>query len=67
MYGVGPSQPHVPSFLFCYIYCFNISLQCGRPVEVKVCPECKVNIGGTKHALSTGNTVAQRYATVSAI
>ncbi|XP_067056125.1 E3 ubiquitin-protein ligase rnf213-alpha-like isoform X2 [Acropora muricata] len=33
---------------------------CGRPVEVKVCPECKVNIGGTEHDLSTGNTVAQR-------
>ncbi|KAK2555497.1 E3 ubiquitin-protein ligase rnf213-alpha [Acropora cervicornis] len=33
---------------------------CGRPVEVKVCPECKVKIGGTGYNLSTGNTVAQR-------
>ncbi|XP_068694646.1 E3 ubiquitin-protein ligase rnf213-alpha-like isoform X2 [Montipora foliosa] len=33
---------------------------CGRPVEVRVCPECKVNIGGTRHNLSQGNTVAQR-------
>jgi len=35
-------------------------LQCGRPVEVKVCPECKVNIGGRGYALSQGNTMAQR-------
>ncbi|XP_068694638.1 E3 ubiquitin-protein ligase rnf213-alpha-like [Montipora foliosa] len=33
---------------------------CGRPVEVKVCPECKVDIGGTGYNLSQGNRVAQR-------
>ncbi|KAJ7339580.1 hypothetical protein OS493_005983 [Desmophyllum pertusum] len=33
---------------------------CGRPVEVKVCPECKVNIGGAGYNLSQGNTMAQR-------
>ena len=39
----------------------SFSLQCGRPVEVKVCPERKVNIGGTGYNLSQGNRVAQRY------
>ena len=67
VYGVSASQPHVPFYPFCYICCLNISLQCGRPVEVKVCPECRVNIGGIRHDLSTGNTVAQRYATVTYI
>ncbi|XP_078381354.1 E3 ubiquitin-protein ligase rnf213-alpha-like isoform X3 [Oculina patagonica] len=33
---------------------------CGRPVEVKICPECKVNIGGAGYNLSQGNTAAQR-------
>ncbi|XP_022783821.1 E3 ubiquitin-protein ligase rnf213-alpha-like [Stylophora pistillata] len=33
---------------------------CGRPVEVKVCPECKVQIGGSGYRLSQGNTIAQR-------
>ena len=46
--------------LFSLLSCFP-TLQCGRPVEVKVCPECKVNIGGTGYHLSRGNTTAQRY------
>ena len=40
---------------------FFLFLQCGRPVEVKVCPECKVQIGGAGYHLSQGNTAAQRY------
>ena len=46
--------------LFSLLSCF-LTLQCGRPVEVKVCPECKVNIGGSGYHLSRGNTTAQRY------
>ena len=68
--GVGADQSHVFLFyliFFSYIYFCNVSLQCGRPVEVKVCPECKVKIGGTGYHLSTGNTVAQRYATITCI
>ena len=68
MFGVGASQTRVVLFLlafFSHIYCFNISLQCGRPTEVTVCPECKVNIGGTEHNLLAGNTSAQRYDTVT--
>ena len=45
-------RPQIVIFLF---------LQCGRPVEVKVCPECKVQIGGAGYRLSQGNTTAQRY------
>ena len=50
--------------LFSLRSCF-LTLQCGRPVEVKVCPECKVNIGGTGYNLSRGNTTAQRYVSLS--
>ena len=50
--------------LFSLLSCF-LTLQCGRPVEVKVCPECKVNIGGTGYNLSRGNTTAQRYVSLS--
>ena len=50
--------------LFSLLSCF-LTLQCGRPVEVKVCPECKVNIGGTGYNLSRGNTAAQRYVSLS--
>ena len=42
-----------------------LTLQCGRPMEVKACPECKVTIGGTGHKLSRGNTTAQRYVSLS--
>ena len=50
--------------LFSLRSCF-LTLQCGRPVEVKVCPECKVNIGGTGYNLSRGNTTAQGYVSLS--
>ena len=34
-------------------------------MEVKACPECKMNIGGTGHKPFEGNTEAQRYVTLS--
>ena len=42
-----------------------LTLQCGRPMEVKACPECKVTIGGTEHKPFRGNTTAQRYVSLS--
>ncbi|CAH3199331.1 unnamed protein product, partial [Porites evermanni] len=33
---------------------------CGRPMEVKACPECKMKIGGKEHKPFQGNTTAQR-------
>ena len=50
--------------LFSLLSCF-LTLQCGRPMEVKACPECKVTIGGTEHKPFRGNTTAQRYVSLS--
>ncbi|XP_027055365.1 E3 ubiquitin-protein ligase RNF213-like isoform X2 [Pocillopora damicornis] len=33
---------------------------CGRPTEMRTCPECNVNIGGSGHQLTQGNTTIQR-------
>ncbi|PFX29705.1 E3 ubiquitin-protein ligase RNF213 [Stylophora pistillata] len=33
---------------------------CGQPMEMRTCPECKVNIGGSGHQLTQGNTTIQR-------
>ena len=30
-------------------------------MEVRPCPDCKVNIGGTKHTLLQGNETAHGY------
>ena len=34
-------------------------------MEVKACPECKMNIGGKEHKPFRGNTIAERYVSLS--
>ena len=55
----GRSRDLIPYQATEYFSCF-LTLQCGRPMEVKACPECKVTIGGTEHKPFRGNTTAQR-------
>lgn len=40
--------------LLCYV-------QCGRAVIQAACPECGATIGGTGHAMTTGNQPVQMY------
>ena len=55
----GRCRDRIPYQATEYFSCF-LTLQCGRPMEVKDCPECKVTIGGTEHKPFRGNTTAQR-------
>ena len=50
--------------LFSLWSCF-LTLQCGCPMEVKACPECKMKIGGKEHKPFRGNTIAERYVSLS--
>lgn len=54
-YGGSRSQGHWLKCKNGHIYCIT---ECGGPMQKSVCPECKVEIGGTNHAYVSGASVA---------
>jgi len=54
-YGGSKAQGHWLKCSNGHIYCVT---ECGGPMQKSVCPECKVEIGGTNHLYVSGTVVA---------
>ncbi|XP_050539011.1 NFX1-type zinc finger-containing protein 1-like [Daktulosphaira vitifoliae] len=54
-YGGTKAQGHWMKCKNGHIYCIG---ECGGAMEKSICPECKVEIGGTNHTYVEGTTVA---------
>lgn len=38
-----------------------ITGECGGAMETSRCPECNCEVGGTRHALNSSNTIAKQF------